>query len=395
MKKLLALLVVFLMASTASVAIAARVPGGEYGENMLYENLDTKDGINTSVTVAGAGSSGSTTDNAPHIKWKWELVEDLDGNGGALVNEDTENNHLSVDLNPYGTRTVHYFAVVRKGTYNIENVYADVWHPDGTYKYQVRLNILDLDGGIDAWNYVTTNYPEVLKDNITESYTDTLLQLQEEESFVYEGSANLSYCQPGGWYAVAARAEDSHGTWSCPLWNYFWYIPTASMDIDFTSVNYGSAPTGEWQMRGGDYDFSTAEKPTVRNTGNVPLDFSFLQDDMDFWKTDGQWNVKYKARLGTATNGNETAEYFPDQESERVGTLDLCVEDKFDFFIYIIKGTSGEQYTGTMTVFAHTDSLYGHYSVNEDTRATWGVDAHPTGSTPNGLPTAPGAGFEP
>ena len=368
MKKILALLIASAMILTIVPAISA-----EYGDDMeRSDSWGPSAPIYTEVTVAG----GSTSDPTPFIKYKWELVEELDDCSPSLVNDDPDHDYLSVALNPGGTRTIHYFAIVKKTTYDISHVYADVWHPDKTFKYQIQLTKLSLNDGISAWNYVTTNYPEVLNKNgkLTEDWAATLEELQQEDAFVYEGEAELSYCQPAGWYTVCVRAVDSHGGWSDPLWNWFWYIPTASIELDFDTILYGSAPECEWKWVSGDTTFDSmsgigpnANPPTVRNIGNVPVVLRFQQDDMGFGKTytgtgpdDWYWNVKFDARLGDAVyavSEGRQVEYEPGELSDAVGTLSMCTQDKLDFSIHIIKGTSGETYSGNLFIYAYTDTI--------------------------------------
>jgi hypothetical protein len=82
-----------------------------------------------------AGEGGS--DNLPpYIKVKWEYDE------GSYEHDSCIEDGLQVAPTLYGTRTVGYYAVVAdpNGRETISHVYADIWHPDGTFKYQIELN---------------------------------------------------------------------------------------------------------------------------------------------------------------------------------------------------------------------------------------------------------------
>jgi hypothetical protein len=310
------------------------------------------------------------------------------------VDDDPAHQFLSVALNPYGTRKIHYYVIVEEKTYNLDRVYVDVWHPDGSFKYQIALYQFELLCGIDAWNHVRINYPEVITRNTGETDLETLDQLEQEEAFVYHGWAELSYCQPAGWYTVCARAVDSHGMWSLPVWNWFWYIPTASIDLDFDHINYGVVGEEEWKWAGGDIIFEPDDgKPTIRNTGNVPLEIQFKQDDMNFGKTlvDGVlcWNVKFDARLGNAVDGMKV-EYYPDVMSGFVNELKMCTEEKLDFSIHIYKGVPGQTYIGNLWIYARTFKHFygdGPYPVSPfvpDVGQKWYQ-----GVAPDGVPLPP------
>ena len=131
MKKLLVILIASVMITTALPAVLGN---DEYGLGQVRDDDFGPTSITTNVVVAG-GTDNPGGDPPPFIKYKWELVDDYCG----LVDDDPDTDYLSVALEPCGTRTVHYFALVEKTTYNIANVYVDVWHPDGEFKYQVLL----------------------------------------------------------------------------------------------------------------------------------------------------------------------------------------------------------------------------------------------------------------
>jgi hypothetical protein len=272
-----------------------------------------------------------------------------------LVDDDPLTLFTSVALRPYDTRIVHYFAIVEKKTYNIDRVYADIWHPDESFKYQIEMYRLDLLAGIDAFNHVWYNFRNALVDNIHEGYDLTIDQLQQEEAFVYEGWAEISYCQPAGKYTVGVTAIDGLDTWSDYLLNKFWYIPTAAVAIDFKTVDYGEVVESVWQQVGGDKVMGTEKLPTVKNIGNTPVYFTIKQDDMGFGKTEPNWNVEYKARLGK--DGIFTDPYEPNIRTRIPGYLGMCIEEKLDFLIHVIKGfPDGQPNEGLMSLCAH---IYG------------------------------------
>ncbi|MDP3882698.1 MAG: hypothetical protein Q8Q48_01445, partial [Candidatus Staskawiczbacteria bacterium] len=93
-------------------------------------------------------------------------------------------------------------------------------------------------------------------------------------------------------------------------------------------------------------------KASVRNVGNTRLKLRVMQDDMGLGKTDGNWNVKYDARVGSAAS---YAVYNPEVTKTLNDPLDLSELDEMDFSIDISKFPPthvGNSYTGTMTLTA-------------------------------------------
>ena len=213
---------------------------------------------------------------------------------------------------------------------------------------------MGLDPGIDWW-------------------ADVRDELNEPLAYMYYGEALLNYCQPGGYYTVGVRAHDHIGIWCDYLWNRFWYIPTAAIEIDFDMIDYGSVAESSNKWVGGDIDMNTPTKPTVRNIGNTPVELWIEQDDMDFGKTNGDWNVEFDARM--RANGQEV--YYSPEERVRIpGILRMCEKEKLDFSIHVWKGFPGETYTGTMDLFAYIDM--GTF--------IWDTPSQHIGDAPGGVP---------
>ena len=75
------------------------------------------------------------------------------------------------------------------------------------------------------------------------------------------------------------------------------------------------------------------------------------QDDMGFGVTDGQYNVKYDARVGSNA---AFASYWPEVTTTLAYPLDLSELDEMDFSIDVTKFPPSHSgpYTGTMTLSA-------------------------------------------
>lgn len=397
MKKLLAILVVLTMTIVSAQVIAADNGDVTYCAPNPVEECGWSDNysicsITTEVVVAGG--SGGTGNHAPVIKCKWEYDIDVeidvgecdvcDGciNGGCV---DEEVGYFFHDACPCidglqvlpilgSTVKVGYFAVVtdEEGISTIDHVYADVWHPDGEFKYQIELFPLTKIEGQDEFGHVTDCHDTLVEYN--ENYfntmgiydipgfdSDVVHELSQDLALVYYGEALISYCQPGGYYTVGVKAHDNFNVWSEYLYNQFWYIPTTAINIDFTKVNYGSAVISRWQWASGDQDMNTNAFPTIQNWGNTPVDLYVWQDDMDFSTTINQageeeYNVEFDARLGA---DGQITEYDPFENQDAThkgnffGQLELCTLEKADFSIHVKKADSGNTYNGNMCVLGY------------------------------------------
>jgi hypothetical protein len=294
------------------------------------------------------------TGYAPWIKCKWEATSD------AWIEDDLTADGIQVDPVLGGDKTVYYWAVVTdyEGLAGIEHVYVEVFHPDGEFKYQFELiNQLNLADSLSWFEQTYANNPTIMEFSQIDpyltgpaTYEEIVDEILQEEALVWWGQADLNYCQPAGEYRVETTAVDVNNLWAVPLINYFWYVPTIGVEYDFTNVNYGAVDIGVEGQCGGDIDMMTPAEPTVRNIGNVPVDFNITQDDMGLGMTGPDWNVHYAARLGNAVGGTKVY-YDPFVTADIIDTLPLCTTEKFDFFILVDKAPL-DIYSGSMTLYA-------------------------------------------
>lgn len=392
MKKLLILLLVISMALVGVSITGANgptYPSINPSGDCAWRDNDSHCSITTEVDIAGGGGGGSGNTN-PVIKCKWEYdlnvqidVDQCDVcsgciNAGCLV--DTP--YFYHDACPCvdglqvlpilgGSVKVGYYAVVTddEGISTISHVYADVWHPDGQFKYQIELFPLGKQVGLDAFSHLLTCHDDLITYNVPYfnnegiiNYDDDIEhELSQDLARVYYGEALISYCQPGGYYTVGVRAHDNFNAWSTYLYNYFWYIPTTAINIDFTKVDYGTAVISSWQWASGDQIMGTNAFPTIQNWGNTPVNLYVWQDDMNFGTTinqagEAEWNVEFDARLGSNgqiyvydpyenEDGNHKGNYF--------GQLGLCTLEKADFSIHVKKADPGFTYTGNMCILGY------------------------------------------
>jgi hypothetical protein len=278
---------------------------------------------------------------------------------------------------------VGYYAIVTdpEGVDTVSAVYADIWHPDFSFKYQIELTPIyvgDEPSAIAEWEHAVDCHYDLIEFLDEAVYGDYEIwdELHQADAYIYYGEALISYCQPGGTYYVGVRGHDSFGAWCDYLYNSFLYIPTAAIEVDFDTLNYGTCVISSNKWIGGDDLMDdagdpTKNKATVRNTGNTPVQLFVWQDDMQFGQTGESWNVIFDARLGAPTD-NDPVEYLPYETcclmpGVRIpGILGLCTKEKLDFSIHVFKGfpTDPEsdppaplEYSGSMKLFAAIDGV--------------------------------------
>jgi hypothetical protein len=391
MKKILAILIVLSMSFVAVQAVNA-IETPTYCTPNPPEDCAWRDNfslcdITTQVTIAGGTGTGADGNSPPVIKCKWEYdlnvsidVDDCDVCSGCI-------NGICVDPSGFfyhdacpcipglqvlpilgGAVRVGYFAVVYDPEFNIDHVYADIWHPDGEFKYQIELFPLDRLASLDAWDHVTDCHSSLIAINQAwassisgDAWDDIEHELDQQLAHVYYGEASISYCQPGGYYTVGVRAHDSFNAWSEYLYNQFWYIPTTAIKKDFTLVNYGSAIISRDKWLSGDYDMGTPQFATIQNWGNTPVNLYVWQDAMGLGFTgepsNPNWNVEYDVRL-SADGVDYRYDPFENQDASHkgifFGQLDLCTLEKIDFSIHVKKADPGT-YNGNMCILAYRD----------------------------------------
>jgi len=295
--------------------------------------------VTTEVTIASGGG------NIPTVKAKWEqdLTPSLeDGDPTHAV----AGGQFLPPCSYKGIKTVEYFAVVNDTEDNgdVKIVSADVYHPDGSFKYQIILAPLDRVTGLAKLDAAQS--AGLITFGAGFSFTEVRFEVDKQTAKVWYGKADLDYHQMGGDYKVKVMAIDNNDNPSVPLNNTFNYVPTNCFEIDFTSVNYGSVSISKRKVIAGDTNFGTADFPTVRNIGNTDIKIKVKQDDMGFGKdSNNNWNVQYDAKINSSS---ASVYYDPYVETTIPFVLKRCNTDEIDFSILVKKGLGS--HSGTMTL---------------------------------------------
>jgi hypothetical protein len=325
------------------------------------EVIPTKD-ISTGLLQDTTG--GAT----PIVKAKWEANVDRYTDASITA---------GAQFLPSGVKdenkTIAMCAIVTDpdGLADINNVYADVFYPAGVELGCSHVALQDQSGlgcgelmqedtlarlskadGIDLFCNKVKNLNNNLPTfNSPYTYTEICKadgELMKETAAVYCGEKDLSYEDPAGMYKVWAVGQDKVGLMG-KLENYFEYLPVTAFETDFTSVNYGSVRLNTHKIING--DLSWGGLASVRNVGNTRIAISVKQNDLGFGKTNGLWNVKYDARVGSDAS---FAQYDPEVWQLLDDQLDLSELNEMDFSIDVSKfpPTHTGDYIGTMTLSA-------------------------------------------
>jgi hypothetical protein len=215
-------------------------------------------------------------------------------------------------------------------------------------------------------------------DNSAWNAGTTYARLQSGEAVMIEVQGWIWFHQNPVIYTVSASATNGSGT-PVALSNTFQFVPTTSLYLDFTSINYGTfnANQGEILVQG-DADLSTSGAPTIWDNGNVDAQVTLnstkmvlngvaadyndpsktiSQFDAALYYKDGSGNniqvgyIKYAADTPTLI-ANNMADTTPVAEMGITGAvlLQACHPAKIDFSIFPQTYIKSGPYTGTTTI---------------------------------------------
>ncbi|MFA7170150.1 MAG: hypothetical protein WC178_04870 [Candidatus Paceibacterota bacterium] len=333
--------------------------------------------IGTSLTRdEGSGAN-------PIVKAKWEANVDRYTDAISTAGAQFDPTGIYQD-----NKTISICAIVTDpdGLSDINNVYADVYYPEGIAVGEHHVKLSDQDGSTGAGCGLLMQEDSLARLSKSEGYDlfcdsvrnqnnnlptfstgydyDEICaadgELMKETAAVYCAEKDLSYEDPSGDYRTLILAQDKAGK-DGTLDNYFTYRAMTAFETDFSMINYGTVKLNTHKIINGDLTWNAMDQgnASVRNVGNTRLIMKVQQDDMGLGKTDGSWNVRYDGRVGSdATFVN----YFPDASAKALNDpLDLSEMNEMDFSIDIFKFPpehGSDSYAGNMTLSAvKTDHL--------------------------------------
>jgi hypothetical protein len=172
----------------------------------------------------------------------------------------------------------------------------EVYHPDGSLKFQVPgRRYVDCAGpsGMFEAAFRTGQVSRASVGQPDTLDTDTMLNLcTQGVKFLYYGAFPISKHQPWGEYTIVASAEDNYGSDS--LSYKINVLPFYDLRADFTSVSWPDLTRGSHKRVIGDFDLSTAGRPTVVNRGNAGIGVEVEFDVMCLTGFESQCTVDRK-----------------------------------------------------------------------------------------------------
>lgn len=349
-------------------------------------------------TVGTGLSRGTGGGSIPGVKAKWEMKgscfdgQDYIACPGVGEGKDDSTN-AGAQFNPtnqwdtYTNYTVCAVATDPDGVADISGVYADIYYPankaihDKTPSTDLHRDpdVGAKDEGVGGCSaFIEQNtlikldkvegyhlFCEVIQDTNNNlpvffgygygEICGATGELMKETAYVYCDDKKLKWEDPAGLYKVDVTAQDKSGNSSILKTNNFEYLPLTGFEKDFTSIAYGTIMLNTHKRIAGDTTFTTANLPTIRNTGNTRLWMKVAQDDMGLGQSSGVWNVGFDARVGN--NEADWTNYNPfGLKGTSPGTytqlediLDLSEAEEMDFSILVKKWPdTNTNYTGTM-----------------------------------------------
>ena len=125
------------------------------------------------------------------------------------------------------------------------------------------------------------------------------------------------------------------------------YMSLKAFETDFTAINYGPVNINSRKVIAGDEDWTTADRPTIKNQGNIPVCMQVSATDLT------GVNQPQQTIPATALSVHLLG-YDLDSLTNTLQTLpnplQPCTPTQIDFDITAPYGTSSNTYTGTVTL---------------------------------------------
>ena len=168
-----------------------------------------------------------------------------------------------------------------------------------------------------------------------------------ETSALYTSYFNMSFYYSPGNYSVSVFVDDYSGLNSTSNTS-FEYLGIVAFDIDTNNIFFGGS-SGSFSEVWGDLDMSTLSNPTIKNIGNLPLDFQISGTDLSSeFDTMGVNNIQYTF-LDNDYNNTLSGVLLVEP---RIKELNLVPGEnqlrEFTTRLFIPSGTSVGEYSGRL-----------------------------------------------
>lgn len=180
----------------------------------------------------------------------------------------------------------------------------------------------------------------------------------DSSTAVYEGGFNVNFTLLAGNYTVEISAASGSGqpAATANASADFEWLSLAAFELDSSSIKLNAQPGNRTAIEG-DSDFSTRDKPTVRNIGNTVINLAFASQGFT-----GTENDTLNAKISSA-NIKASLELIPTFNSTLAKTLSnssRTIEAELQpgearalsFSVYAPKTSKLGDYTGNITIAA-------------------------------------------
>jgi hypothetical protein len=302
----------------------------------------------TAGVIAGAGID-------PVVQFAW-----------VLPDEDNLTTGTQIEIIASGERCDIFACIVvsdANSRETISDVFVDVYHPDGSKKYQVHAQRITERADFDYCRQ------EAVKAGLlTPEQSDSIRYNTYDQQiwYMYKVFLPMYYHQPAGTYEARAFAVDNTARVSAPRSAFFDWVPATYLELDFNSINFGNVQPGAadvFTIINGDTNMGTPAAPTVKNEGNTEIRLGIEFSDF-IGQSYGKIIDRFDAQLRSmeAIDNYEYAEGLYEQGEHKkfnsntkvnfAEPISLCRTEKLDLSIHADTDILADTYNGTLTVYA-------------------------------------------
>ena len=349
MKKIMAILLVTVMAAAAVIPVATA--GKKYiDESSNYmKTWNTEAVINPNAGAGGGNPGGGSDPNAPVVKYCW-----------ILPDEDLQKECVQIHIKPSDWRLdIYAWLVVTdpEGRDDIYQVFAQVFYPDdvppwcGSEKYKVT----EFDPVCDEDDIYEAMDAALLSQHLTEDERDNIKDMvfgEPPKAYVYKIQLPMEYCEPCGVYKVKMWATDGDSSSSQPCEVLFEWKCTVVVEYDFTELDFGNIEAGVEKVIFGDEDLNTTDKPTLKNEGNTKVHIQLKAQEMTHTEYEQykitEFDVYWMGNYFVYSTEGQSGDWTPWLDIEP--DLCLCQTKQIDFSIHPSENLPPGTYTGKLTM---------------------------------------------
>ena len=351
MKKILAILVVAVMAFAAFMPLAM---GAKYidKDSSYMKTWGTEAVIDPNYNGGqGGGDPGDpgADPNAPVVKYCW-----------ILPDEDDQKDCVQIHVNPSDWKMdIYAYLVVidPEGRDDIFQVFAQVFHPRDVPPWC----------GSEKFKAVEDDYIPLTTDEIVDAmdaalysghlekpeYDDIIhIVFEKPEAYVYKINLPMEYCEPCGVYKVKMWAADSDCFSGDVCYALFEWKCSVIVEYDFTKLDFGKIEAGVEKVIIGDEDLSTPDYPTLKNEGNTKVHLQVKSQEMVHEEYDQykitEFDVYWMGNYFVYNTDGQSGDWTPWCELEP--SLCLCNTKQIDFSIHPKHNLPPGTYKGHLTL---------------------------------------------